>query len=362
MIGGGDPVVPGDHRAFWSYVRADDEAEGGRISRLRARLAQRVELLTGAAFPIFLDHDDIAWGQRWEPALEAALRDSMVFIPILTPRYFTREACRTELRTFIRLAHDAGREAAVLPIHHIDVPALRPGTTSEDPLVEQVKELQIVDWRQLALEDEESAAHRQAVQALALRLVARRGAAAAGTDPHPPPPAPTGPTDLLAVVEEARLGIEGEVRLVQALSAELDGVIRAGSPAPGFAARTARAQRLAREVEDLSVDIVAVATELHRMASAVDPEIAGLARTAAGTDPPTSAFDLWANVATTAREAEEALSALEELSLATADGTVFSPEMRGPNERLRAGAERASLARATIRSWRSLVATSTDAP
>ena len=44
-------------QGFWSYVHADDQAEGERISRLARDVADQFEMLTGEPLALFLDRD-----------------------------------------------------------------------------------------------------------------------------------------------------------------------------------------------------------------------------------------------------------------------------------------------------------------
>ena len=46
--------------------------------------------------------------------------EARFFIPILTPSYFTSEACREELEKFLRAEADRGRNDLVLPIYYIE--------------------------------------------------------------------------------------------------------------------------------------------------------------------------------------------------------------------------------------------------
>ncbi|WP_172900054.1 hypothetical protein [Bradyrhizobium erythrophlei] len=48
--------------AFLSYVRSDDDHDGGRITAFRKRLEGEVRMQTGQAFEIFQDRNDISWG------------------------------------------------------------------------------------------------------------------------------------------------------------------------------------------------------------------------------------------------------------------------------------------------------------
>ena len=95
--------------AFWSYVRKDDKAEGGRIVHLAQLLSQRIELLTGEdSFRIFVDNTSIHWGHHFEKKLEEAIVDTTMFICVITPRYFKSRACRDELRLFASTAKRLG--------------------------------------------------------------------------------------------------------------------------------------------------------------------------------------------------------------------------------------------------------------
>jgi hypothetical protein len=47
---------------FWSYVHADDVAEGGRIRRLANDLKEQYALISGESIEIFVDRDALAWG------------------------------------------------------------------------------------------------------------------------------------------------------------------------------------------------------------------------------------------------------------------------------------------------------------
>jgi cobaltochelatase CobT len=71
--------------AFLSYVRSDDQHDGGRITRFRERLEGEVKMQTGRPFAIFQDRNDIQWGQEWEERIAQSLADVTFLIPIVTP-------------------------------------------------------------------------------------------------------------------------------------------------------------------------------------------------------------------------------------------------------------------------------------
>ena len=73
--------------AFMSYVRLDDQHEGGKLTQFRERLAAEVRLQTGDEFPIFQDRNDIAWGQNWQARIDETLDAVTLLIPIITPSF-----------------------------------------------------------------------------------------------------------------------------------------------------------------------------------------------------------------------------------------------------------------------------------
>lgn len=89
-------------QAFLSYTRIDDEFFGGAITELRGALELGVRVVTGDRnFTIFQDIDGIELGQQWQKRLGEALSEASFLIPIITPLFFSSNACREELTHFI---------------------------------------------------------------------------------------------------------------------------------------------------------------------------------------------------------------------------------------------------------------------
>jgi len=154
---------------FWSYVHADDDAEGGRISQLARLVKARYELLTGETIELFLDQDSLGWGEVWRQKVESSLATAAFFIPVLTPRFFSSSECRNELQTFTRKATNLGVRELVLPIVYAEFAGLHDDSPT-DELVALVKTFQYVDWTDLGLTDADSSEHRRGVNRLATRL------------------------------------------------------------------------------------------------------------------------------------------------------------------------------------------------
>jgi hypothetical protein len=156
-------------QGFWSYVHADDEDDGGRITQLARDVARQFEMLTGEQIELFLDKDAIKWGEDWRGKIDTGLASVAFFIPVITPRYFMSTECRRELQFFARRATSLGIKDLVLPLYYVKVPALQAETT--DDLVNLIRTFQWEEWRDLRFADLTTEAYRRGVYRLADRLV-----------------------------------------------------------------------------------------------------------------------------------------------------------------------------------------------
>ena len=157
-------------KGFWSYVHKDDEAERERISVLAKDMVEQYEMITGDTIELFLDKDGIAWGDEWRKKIDDNLASVEFFIPVMTPRYFKSSECRLELSKFIRRARKLGRLELLLPLYYLDVPLLNTDEPIEDDLINAVREIQWLDWRQLKFKDVNSEEYRRRVHAMAHHL------------------------------------------------------------------------------------------------------------------------------------------------------------------------------------------------
>jgi TIR domain len=140
--------------AFLSYTRFDDRRERGKISQFRQELEDEVRAVTGEAFKIFQDSDDIDVGERWSDKLDQILDMARFFIPILTPSYFNSPACRDELAKFLEAEERAGRRDLILPIYYIQCAVLENQELRKtDNLATIIYQRQRWDWRDLRHSD-----------------------------------------------------------------------------------------------------------------------------------------------------------------------------------------------------------------
>lgn len=281
-------------RAFWSYVRDDDRAEGGRIVDLATRLREQVALITTEVFPVFVDQLSISWGANWREEIDRAVASASFLIPIVTPRYFKSDACRHELISFQGVASSHGVPGLIMPVYYFDVPGLEDGS-SDDEIMGIIRAAEWVDFRDAALEDPESSPYRKAVRTLAREIAARIQTIEAtptealgdtdiwapGTpaaDDHEDEP---GIFEILADGESAahEVGerLNGLAPLLEALGvAARTGTERieaSDSSGKGFAGRVVAARALAKDLAEPADRIETLAADVLRMLLKIDPMI-----------------------------------------------------------------------------------------
>ncbi|MEI3866498.1 toll/interleukin-1 receptor domain-containing protein [Microbacterium sp. CCNWLW134] len=255
---------------FWSYVHADDDAEGGRIAQLGRDIAAQFELLTGESIELFLDRDSLEWGAQWRERIETSLATIAFFVPVLTPRYFASAACRAELQTFSRRADQLGLRALLLPVLYADLPF----NEGEDELVELARSFQWVDWRDLRFSDRTDGSYRRAVHELAQRLVLAnrvaetREATEATLEVAEELDAP-GTLDILASYEESLPALASMSNEIAEQIARVGRVTTAHTPRLEAvpSGTTPFVWRL-RVVRDLSGELASPAAELARLGEA----------------------------------------------------------------------------------------------
>ena len=142
--------------AFLSYTRIDDQFYGGSITSLRKLLELGVRVVTGrASFSIFQDIDGTGLGEQYQKLFDQVIANALVFIPIITPLFFSSEACRGEVQKFLAHEQNLGRDDLILPIYYVTSPVLeKPDLLAKDPL--EIHTRQRYDWRtqaDLAIDD-----------------------------------------------------------------------------------------------------------------------------------------------------------------------------------------------------------------
>lgn len=146
-------VTNDEYQAFLSYSHADDEFLDGAITWLRKELERASKAVTGRQFKIFQDRDGIAFGENWQSRLDSALELATVLLPLMTPSFFSSDACCTEVLKFLQYEDSIGRNDLILPIYMIDANNFDSPASGEKGQVALVlSERQHRDWRRIAFD------------------------------------------------------------------------------------------------------------------------------------------------------------------------------------------------------------------
>lgn len=250
-------------QGFWSYEHDDDQADNGRIRRLRDDVAAQYEMCTGETLDQFLDQASIKWGDDWRKQVDERLDAAVFFIPVITPRYLKSPECRREFRSFAERSQTLGVSELILALHYVDVPALH-SDSPDDELVQLLQQFQWMDWRELRFKEVETEDYRRAVNAVVERLVTANQKVEADTRPAAPRKEtapitgeePPGLIDRLANAEEimpqwndTTVAIGEDIGYVGSAMQEAKAKIEKRPASRGeFAYRRAVTQQLARQL------------------------------------------------------------------------------------------------------------------
>lgn len=317
-------IAGGAPGGFWSYVRADDDADGGRILALARDVVAEYEMLAGETIDLFLDRDSIDWGDNWTKKVDAGLLSALFFIPVLTPRYFQSSECRRELRKFADQATQLGVKQLLLPLLYVDIEQIR-SEAPADNLMGLVRGFNWEDWTELRYEERSSRGYRSAVSRLARRLVeANRSVERAEATVFPavageqPTDDEEGTLDLLVKAHDAMGGYSEALiefssttqQITDLMLATKSEIEEADQRGAAIAGRLVAARRLALAL-DVPVDRIATVTakatsQLHDIDSGVRVIIEALpAEARENPDALTQACDFFKSVRTLARSSRE---------------------------------------------------------
>lgn len=135
--------------AFFSYARQDDNAVNGLLSKIRRKLEIEIQVYAGEDdLEVFQDTDDIEPGDEWDRRLRDAIDSSAFFIPVLTPFYFNRPACRRELEIWLSNYTSPDERRRIIPLKFLSLPdpEIDDAGRPIDQLRSQIEALQWVDF------------------------------------------------------------------------------------------------------------------------------------------------------------------------------------------------------------------------
>lgn len=122
-----------EHDVFVSYAHLDDEPDKpdlekqkGWVERFASRLKTAVMKRLGEQVAVWRD-PLLKRSERFEPAIDQAVRGSAVFLSLLTNRYLKSDSCRLEIQAFVEAAASGpglhvGRQSRIFPLLLYNLP------------------------------------------------------------------------------------------------------------------------------------------------------------------------------------------------------------------------------------------------
>jgi hypothetical protein len=362
-----------DIAGFWSYTHSDDERDGGRVLRLAALLQDEFALLTGSQLEVFVDRNDLKWGDEWRLRIENALATTTFFIPVITPLFFKSEECRKELLRFVGHARSVGAEELVLPLLYLDVPELHVDAPGDEAIA-VVKARQWQDCRALRLLAEDDPEFRLKVNELARRLIeindslpVRSGpvgvelATGEGTREAAEEDAP-GYMELFVAAEEAMprwlQTMEALPQVMERLSAIAEdfGQRMEVSDAQGgnFAAKLRITRQFADAIGEPADEVLGLGQEYSASLVALDPAIISLTRLIEEDSEqatPEEIHDFFVQVRELAEIARETTQRLRELVAILDQTRRMSRDLGPPIDRIKQGLRQISDGQSVFDEW-----------
>jgi hypothetical protein len=150
---------------FFSYSREDDEDFDHSLSKLRTRIQNELRGQLGRSresLRLWQDREAIPPGTLWASEIQAAIGQSVFFIPIVSPRVVRSGYCGIEFREFLERERQLRRRDLVFPILFINVPELTGEKAGDEhPVLDVIAERQYVDWREFRYDPDSPAVRRQ---------------------------------------------------------------------------------------------------------------------------------------------------------------------------------------------------------
>ena len=123
---------------FFSYAHIDAKASPSLIEALTRKLETLVTVkLINAEFSIFYDETRLHTGDRWDPTIDKALRQSDILIVLFTPSWLQSDYCRKEYLAFEEVEGSYGGGGYVVPIRARPIGEQEQHLTSDQRLVHE---------------------------------------------------------------------------------------------------------------------------------------------------------------------------------------------------------------------------------
>ncbi len=106
---------------FLSYSRSDNQR--GQVTALKAKIESSFREFAERDLRVFFDAQEIGGMDDWRQKIQRSLRDSLVFVALLSPAYLASRYCRWEWEDYVR--YEANRQClgdGVAPVFFVTLP------------------------------------------------------------------------------------------------------------------------------------------------------------------------------------------------------------------------------------------------
>jgi len=133
---------------FISYARRDNAR--GQVTALKAQIESSFRAFAGRELRVFFDTHEIAGMDDWRQKIQRSLRDSQVFLAVLSPNYLASPYCRWEWEDYVR--YEAMRQClgeGVAPVFFVTLPDAADPKTDQALArwIDQIQRRQTFDLR-----------------------------------------------------------------------------------------------------------------------------------------------------------------------------------------------------------------------
>ena len=133
---------------FLSYSRSDNER--GQVAELKTQIEASFRAFAGRQIRFFFDTQAIQGMDDWRQKIQHSLRESHLFLAILSPNYIASPYCQWEWEDYVR--YEAMRQClgeGVAPVFFVTLPDA--ATTQLDPAIakwiDEINQRQTFDLR-----------------------------------------------------------------------------------------------------------------------------------------------------------------------------------------------------------------------
>ncbi len=134
-----------ENTALFSYAHADNNYHNEILTVAASVLNEAAYIHSGKNnfLEIVYDLRNIDLGDNWKDKIDQMIDRATIFIPILSPAYFSSEHCMYELEQFSKKMERSSGRGLIMPVHFVGLEELQ---AKKNPTIEKLLERQHAKW------------------------------------------------------------------------------------------------------------------------------------------------------------------------------------------------------------------------